>query len=1036
MASADSQSTLSKPRRRQKDACTDRSPVRGAGTRSRSEYESKEGENVTSASRRSPWDPQAGIDNLPLGKRQVMDKFFTPVHNPCHEETKARGHYHYLPHHSHHHQDNEGHGTPGSSNGTVGQGHVHPRGYRTPEHVDHPQDRTRHHSSQHHSRCSDVSPHSRLHDLEPVASCSRSYSFASSSPSWSSEASIDKEAFLLDGRPGPRHSQSWSSIPVEGQGFWDGEEGAHLEGLDGEQPKRQHAHKLHRRHSKSEEGLLHTNGSENVKPLQLDHSPLYKSASLGRNLAFNDYAEILLDSEKPRKAPSTVQLPGKGILKNKQGQAGEMGGVSNVRKAKSLEVLSTRVEMTAGGLKGGRGVVGNSKMEDEDVEKRKEAARQNFVQEKLQFSAFLNEITRQVISPSCLSSLGVTDACGPPSPGQASQKSPRKEQHAEGERQEAEQVHRQQKDRSSTPESVLSSGHSHSSKYSHSSKRHHHHWHSIDGSSQQQHSTSDASTKDPEHCPPPPLPGQDHGGEERHQGGYSLLLTDGTNTSPELSPHAVRRHRSHAHHRPDPLTYPLKHHQPHPEKYQQHLAHRSPSPHSRRPSKTVQPSHEDTHSGVLGQESDSSQNKDTASTSSTSLEHSDKNKQVCYKASATQPKDTVADIEGAQSLQAQNEELLHSLQQAVMRTESMGAELQKTQLELNSVKDSLNRLRENTSSIQQSNKRLEQKLQTTVLSMDTERKSLTQRISEMSLEQAAAQATILSLKTINIPSLLQELLDKHFQSKEAVTEFLLPAVVPTQFKDIVLDQASAPGDGQGHAPVRDGEEYGKNWQLGSEGGQHRATTFQPWNQKQGHRMGPEGDQRGVGDMVSELEGGKETKGCHPSSLQIPHLQLTTPQASPSNTLSIPAGGGHGVMAHRLASPIHVLSVCPEESHPSSRQQQCCQYLNPDMPGPAVVKSTGALLNFASPEGGDKRDPEEDEVLCKLRLQNSKGKVGISRNSLENDASMVTYQSAQRILDDFMYYLQPPEEERERNGSVKGLASGSKEEFLNEDRKDL
>ncbi|KAG5853110.1 hypothetical protein ANANG_G00069620 [Anguilla anguilla] len=893
------------------------------------------------------------------------------------------------------------------------------------------------------ARCSDASPRSHSHNLDPVASSPRSCSHTSTSSSWSSEASIDKEAFLTDSRPGPRYSQSCGSIPAEGPGFWDEEEGAHLEGLEGTHPKHHHcrddcAHKLHRGQSKSEEELPRTNSTEDVRPVHLDHSPLYKSASLGRSLAFNDYTDVLLDSEKPKKAPSSIQLPSKGILKNKQGQGGAASGVSHFRKAKSLEVLSTHVEMTAGGLKGGGGGVGKSKLEDAGVEKRKEVVRQNFVREKLQFSAFLNEITRQVISPSRLSSLGVPHAFGLPGPGQASQKPPRKEQRAEGERQVGGQVHSQQKDRSDTPDSAVSSGHSRSSKYSHSSKHHHSHQQSVDGSSSQQHHTpagqTNPGTNSPERCLPPGH-GQDHRGEKQHQGGYSLLLTDGTNTSPELSPHVARRHHSHAHPQPDPLPHHQKHHQPHLEKRQRHHARRSPSPHSPCPPKTVQTGHKETHSGVPEQESDSSQNKDSASTTSTSLEHSDKNKQICYKAAAAQDKDTVTDVDRDQSLREQNEELRHSLLQTVVRMEFMEAELQKTQEELNSVKDSFNRLQESASSTQQSNKLLEQKLQTTVLSMDVEQKCLTQRISELSKELAAAQATILSLKTVNIPSLLQELLDKHFQSKEAVTESLLPAIVSTQFSDVVLDRASAPGDGQSPSLAQEREDYGQNWQQASEGSQRRTATRQPWKREQGHRMRSEGDQKGGGDAVSELERGKEAKECLPTSLLIPHLQLTPQQTSPSETLRTPAGGGHGVIAHQLGSLIDVLSVSQEEGIHSGKQQRCRQSLSPDTPGPAALKSTGGPQNFPSPAGGDQRDSEEDEIICKWRLQNSKGTVGVGRNSLENDASAVTYQSAQRMLDNFMRHLEPPEE-REGKGSGRGSASGSKEGSLNGERGQL
>ncbi|KAG9346508.1 hypothetical protein JZ751_006819, partial [Albula glossodonta] len=297
------------------------------------------------------------------------------------------------------------------------------------------------------------------------------------------------------------------------------------------------------------------------------------------------------------------------------------------------------------------------------------------------------------------------------------------------------------------------------------------------------------------------------------------------------------------------------------------------------------------------------------------------------------------------SLQEQNEELRHSLLQTVVRMECMEAELQKTQVELNSVKESFMRLQENFSGTQQTNQLLEQKLKAMAQSMDVERKCLTQRISELSRELTVAQTTILSLKTINVPSLLQELLDKHFKSKEAVTEFLLPAIVSTQFKDAdQSDKASDAGNDQEH-------------------------------------------------------------------VQMPSLQHTMlQQSSPANVHDQPIARGHGVMAQQLNSPIHVLSGSSEESLPICRQQQCLQDLNADKPGPEAMKFTGSPLNFLTPEGGARRNSDEDEIVRNWRIRHSKGKGRISRNSLENDATVVTYQSAQKMLDNFMRHLQPPEDD--------------------------
>ncbi|CAG09758.1 unnamed protein product [Tetraodon nigroviridis] len=94
----------------------------------------------------------------------------------------------------------------------------------------------------------------------------------------------------------------------------------------------------------------------------------------------------------PKRAVSSSQLPSKGILKNKEPHA-------DIRKAKSMEVLSPRLSkgQEPSGQKG-RGI----------TQTQTEQARANFVQGKVQFSAFLDEITKQVMSPSDLSILGST----------------------------------------------------------------------------------------------------------------------------------------------------------------------------------------------------------------------------------------------------------------------------------------------------------------------------------------------------------------------------------------------------------------------------------------------------------------------------------------------------------------------------------------------------------------------------------------------------------------------------------------------------
>ncbi|XP_061817761.1 uncharacterized protein [Nerophis lumbriciformis] len=71
----------------------------------------------------------------------------------------------------------------------------------------------------------------------------------------------------------------------------------------------------------------------------------------------------------------------------------------NFRKSKSMEALTSRTEGEE-----------DASEDEKELEKRKILVKQNLLKEKMKFSAFLNEITRQVLSPMRLSTLGVTDA--------------------------------------------------------------------------------------------------------------------------------------------------------------------------------------------------------------------------------------------------------------------------------------------------------------------------------------------------------------------------------------------------------------------------------------------------------------------------------------------------------------------------------------------------------------------------------------------------------------------------------------------------
>lgn len=244
--------------------------------------------------------------------------------------------------------------------------------------------------------------HSHHNTLLRVSTSSLSSTSSSSSP-WTSEPSLENEKYLLHSKP--QHSLSCSNIPEARHTFQD-EESEELDFDQSDSAVYPHRHKkqqtdfhhsrqphhprtsqLRRGQSKSEEGLLQSPG-EGKKPHPMEPGPLYKTASLGRSLAFNENSAGTgaRGMTGPKRAVSSIQLPSKGILKNKD--EGQMQG--NIRKSKSMEVLSTRVQV-------------NGPCKQSTVE----TVRAEMLKGKLEFSAFLDEITKQVISPSRLSSFGV-----------------------------------------------------------------------------------------------------------------------------------------------------------------------------------------------------------------------------------------------------------------------------------------------------------------------------------------------------------------------------------------------------------------------------------------------------------------------------------------------------------------------------------------------------------------------------------------------------------------------------------------------------
>ncbi|XP_067312451.1 uncharacterized protein si:ch211-276i12.4 [Pseudorasbora parva] len=577
----------------------------------------------------------------------------------------------------------------------------------------------------------------------------------------------------------PQHSLSCSHLPEvqrkghgrESEVFFDHSDQRHRHSLENTAeliPASQHGHrtaKLTRAHSKSEEGLQHKDcfsaGSHHI----MDHGPLYKTASLGQSLALGGNVDNTLRGRAvPKKAVSTIQLPSKGILKNKD--EGQKGG--NFRKAKSMEVLSTRVHDT-----------------ETSKQISMEAARNNFVKGKLQFSAFLDEITKQVISPCALSSLGVT----PPTPP----KSPNEERINHRDKQEsAVSSSKQQPIRAERPDSGKND--KDSSSLSRSNKRPSKH--------DQDHYHNQSLTSPPPPPPPPRNPskakrqGATSGKQQQRQ--YSQLLTDGTSTSPEtihchLSKHKVRHQSSHGSSR--------------------HLV-------------TKQEKGSPPPLRAPGLESESQSSK--SSTSASSEKSENRPKHMGHRRQSKPHRDSVSSVDRVQMLEEYNKELHENLLQTVACIENMETELHCTKTELVSFKEKYRRLQESYSVSQQANSVLEQKLKSAVDSLDSERKLLMQRVVDLTKQLDTAQKTINSLENINVHSLISGLLKNHFDSQEGLENSLCPQTSPGQPDSDQSGRVQELRNNQPSEGKREVFEWPQTGHTCSGARQQPATAFLPW----------------------------------------------------------------------------------------------------------------------------------------------------------------------------------------------------------------
>lgn len=302
---------------------------------------------------------------------------------------------------------------------------------------------------------------------------------------------------------------------------------------------------LDRGHSRSEEGLLQGNKTGPRGDSRVSHinGLLYKTASLNRSLAFSEEDILLGVSRGPKRAVSSSQLPSKGILKNKEPS-------TDIRKTKSMEVLTPK----------GKG----------DTQGEIQQVRSEFVQAKLQFSAFLDEITKQVMSPSDLTVFGVNitkkaEMSPAHSPRRANpvtpQLPPKKHRESSGEEKDRKQHHSQDKVSSCTasthsdcanPDKVIA----YAARNPHGCSPPH-----------PPHPSSHTIKRGDSQKNQRPSPSGDFVSNDRF-GRSAHYFTDGTSTSPELCqpkkrhPHKQHHTGSHSHFPRQPQEYGHQQEQP------------------------------------------------------------------------------------------------------------------------------------------------------------------------------------------------------------------------------------------------------------------------------------------------------------------------------------------------------------------------------------------------------------------------------------------------------------------------------------------
>nr|XP_008292583.1 PREDICTED: uncharacterized protein LOC103366594 [Stegastes partitus] len=721
---------------------------------------------------------QDGIDSLPPGKREVMEKFFKPVHSPsAPDEIKPRKSHH-------HHQDS--------------QSHRYTRFDDTDRNVDDSRGNHRHHHHSHYIH--DSSPHDAHYP----------HQFHHS----------EEDEILYDHRtPRPAHSLSCSNIPDVRIGFQEDDSSEPVvfatihhgkkdsvcsELQEGSKQRRKHGFSsLDRGHSRSDEGFLQGNDEgEQPRASHINYGPLYKTASLNRSLAFSEEDILLGVSRGPKRAVSSSQLPSKGILKNKDNQP-------DIRKAKSMEVLSPRV--SKGQSQSGQKGKGMTPAEIQE-------ARAKFVQGKVQFSAFLDEITKQVISPSDLNILGVskiktTEKTSAPAPTPVPVKPqlpPKKHRESTGSETEQHRKHTSRKEKGASSSSGRHSDCSNPDKLiSYSARNHHgsppprHYPHSAN------HNTHHASSRKDRR----PSPTGGSVSEDRY-GRSGPHLTDGTSTSPEPTQPKQRHHR-----KQQPSTFHAQHTQHFPQLAHTGAGQQGPNV---SPPSAAQGAGPGVGSESSSTKSDSSRARDTASTATSHSSEQSGRHQSQHAGHPKQHRDIMCDADHVQALQEENADLHQNLLQTVVCIESLEGELQRTRDELGHVKEKYKSLLQTHTGTKQANNLLGEHLHIASESLSSERKYLLNRVSQLNSELEDAHRTIAALENINVPCLIKDLLEKHFDSTEAIQKFL------TTPAPVSLLATALQTDGQSRPPKVEGVAH--DWLTKSEASPERVTAFMPFKQ--------------------------------------------------------------------------------------------------------------------------------------------------------------------------------------------------------------